>query len=959
MAITPQQLNQFKDDLLEGFKKVFTDETKKVFDASGKKEMSIEKDGRKAYFDALFNQNKQDKLDEIQRMIDSIDGRTKLGAKKIEELENEKERLNNGGISKKDEKDFRNKQRKETMGNAQAAIKGIMQIAQGIAQIVFTFRRNELAIAKNYYENNSKLLKAELAIREKQMATFNSTVSAFGSLATDMAYATYQASSTEAMGYYEQKVSQRTASQEFQAAEIKRSAKTFQSVADGITTGLLGAAAVMAVIPGIGWAASSAITAAVGGLVKVVSSIWSESEEIEAERIEQIKEAYKDISDITSKSVEQVANLVKELDDYTMKIVNYTKQNENVYKNTGMVTGFTGDRYSSYSRAISAGLSKTFDITAQQAQNMMKSYASESSRMQMFGVQDYNSMHATGEAFGINEGEAAKLFGQMNVFNTSIQSGTDMLTKEWKVITKMGLSSTKFAKDLEKNLKAAESHNFKGGVQNMMKLTRWAQQTRFNLDSAVSFSEKIMGGSLSDALETSAKLQVLGGSAAMYSDPLGMLYDAGADIGNLAKRQAAMFSDLTGRFNEATGETEFSWYENRMIQQRAQAAGLDVGDVKNQIRQKQKQARIDRELANYGLDEETKVAIGNRATFDEKTKSWMVETTQGKMTAQQVASLTDAERQEILLPENEEQSLVEIAANTRSMEKMMQAQTHYLLGTQEKKLYGNAKGFVKDSMTAEKRLFTSGEFATQAASSMKSMGELLIQKNDRFVNFLGTSAGSISDYRKFMMVQVDQTMKLTDTAIATIRLWATKGQEATEKLAVKYAEYINNNDKDSLERLYKSSGNDERLYLRAISNGQFGTDGKFRLQHNDGAGNTNGGYIAGASNVKSINDGAVMVKTAKTDQYLAAMPNGPIDKILQQLIPGMQALIRNGNSNSNGGIDINFNGKIIVSEDGSSINLVELIKNNPSAATQFVNIITKAMDINKNGKPTVSGNYKV
>jgi hypothetical protein len=308
MAITPQQLNQFKDDLLEGFKKTFTDETKKVFDEHGR-EMHLDgdKDKRKAYFDALFNQNKEDKKNELLRMMAEINGNTAAGEARIKEIKNELERLDNGGISEKDEKDFRNKQRKETMSKVQAAIQGIIQIAQGIAQIVFAFRRNELAIAKNYYENNSKLLKAELAIRQKQMATFNSTVSAFGSLATDMAYATYQQSSTEAMGYYEQKVSQRTASQEFQAAEIKRSAKTFQSVADGITTGLLGAAAVMAVIPGIGWAAS-AITAAVGGLVKVVSSIWSESEEIEAERKEQIKEAYKDISDITSKSVEQVAN---------------------------------------------------------------------------------------------------------------------------------------------------------------------------------------------------------------------------------------------------------------------------------------------------------------------------------------------------------------------------------------------------------------------------------------------------------------------------------------------------------------------------------------------------------------------------------------------------------------------------------------------------------------------------
>lgn len=123
--------------------------------------------------------------------------------------------------------------------------------------------------------------------------------------------------------------------------------------------------------------------------------------------------------------------------------------------------------------------------------------------------------------------------------------------------------------------------------------------------------------------------------------------------------------------------------------------------------------------------------------------------------------------------------------------------------------------------------------------------------------------------------------------------------------------------------------------------------------HFDGYGFTNGGMITGASNVKSINDGGINVRTAYKDQYLAAMPNGPIDKILQQLIPGLQALLLNDNRNSNSNsANINVNGKLELSQDGSTLNLVELIKNNPAMGPQFIYALMKAL-----GKPVYNTKF--
>jgi hypothetical protein len=74
------------------------------------------------------------------------------------------------------------------------------------------------------------------------------------------------------------------------------------------------------------------------------------------------------------------------------------------------------------------------------------------------------------------------------------------------------------------------------------------------------------------------------------------------------------------------------------------------------------------------------------------------------------------------------------------------------------------------------------------------------------------------------------------------------------------------------------------------------------------------------------------------------------------LIPGLQALLKgqNGNSGSN---TLTLNGRIELSQDGSVVNLVEMIKDNPSASAKLITLLTKMMETNSNGKPTYS--YKM
>ena len=57
---------------------------------------------------------------------------------------------------------------------------------------------------------------------------------------------------------------------------------------------------------------------------------------------------------------------------------------------------------------------------------------------------------------------------------------------------------------------------------------------------------------------------------------------------------------------------------------------------------------------------------------------------------------------------------------------------------------------------------------------------------------------------------------------------------------------------------------------------------------------------------------------------------------------------RNGGANNN--ISITVDGRLILSQDGESINLVEIMKNNPSMANKFIDVMKRAIDVNKTGK---------
>lgn len=932
MAFTPDELRQLKETLSDGLKDGFE---KSNF-------------GQERVFDDEGNLVKDE--DQIENILET---------RKKEEIKEKKE--------------------KEKSARRTAIAKGVLDIANEIVNIIAAVGEKDIALRRASLEKNVKLTQAEL---QKQTATINfgmkGITDGFTKNVNEMAYEATKGGYDLAKTMIDTSMQMTIASKTY-AKDVKQANNQFIGSIAGSGVAIaatIGATIGTMIAPGLGTVVGSVIGAIGGAFV----SAWNKLTGLDIKRREldiQIANQVKELSSSYIDSFKQTAStwddLYKSTSDMVLKI------NDAGVK-FGRTIGFGSEKFSETMLKLAdtgvtednQTLARIFGNEVDKIPEYMASYIDTSGRNVGMNATDLGNIMGTGRLFGMSGTESANLYGAMNIFNTSISSASDSMGVMYHQITRMGLSSKKFGKDLVQNLKMAEKYNFKGGVENMMKLTKWAQQTRFNLNRAASFADSIMNDSLSGALEKSAKLQVLGGSAAMYSDPLGMLYDAGADVGNMAQRMVGMFNDITGTFNKKTGETDFSWYENRMIAARAQALGMDAGEVKNMIRQNNKQGVIDKVLRGSDLSKEDKLALGNRATYNKDTGRWEVKDIHGDTHDIREYGREGGPNINDILPADTQESILEVNKRSLSVQEEIDNTTKALaakLGVTEQ---GIIQERIKREAGLQEKTYLGNWDKTVAAfkaagEHSENMFETRLKISEHLANNLDVLKNIHTGIEKQASAVVDNE-KLWDS----FKMATKKFAEGTEVWNEYVKSLVDSEEQpspieESRKAAAKAFNEDTEAMMKALDEGNLGkavalsnaqaadaatltwcptTPG----HHLDGVGQTNGGMILGASNVKAINDGGVNVKTASQDQYLAAMPNGPIDKILQQLIPGLQALLKGSGSSSNGTANINFGGKIELSQNGSTVNLVEMLKNDPAMATKFLAVLQKTMEVNQNGR---------
>lgn len=830
-----------------------------------------------------------------------------------------------------------------------AGLESIGQIATAVTDGVIAAKRNNLKSLKNSFDYQQKLFQAQM---DMSNAVTNSVVTTITSMGTQTALeasrAISSAANSEANARIKYIAAQEMAIREFDIAEAERKVETVKAEAAAASGALKGVAGIASLFGPIGMAVGAVITG-LTSIGETAVNVKTKIEEFDIEKTKQETEIYNTLMSNVTAVADKMKTIVEGIDSTANAITDKMLANETIYKQAGLLFGFAGNKYSSYMQKIQVEAARIFNITAEEMAQMQKSYIDASGRNVMMGVGNYNQIESISRTFGIGNQEVSAMFGEMNIFNTSISDGYDMMNDMWHVATKLGLSTSKFSKDLTENLKLAQKYNFKGGVENMAKLTMWAEKTRFNLQNATNFADKMMSNNISEVLETSAKLQVLGGNAAMYADPMAMMWEAGNDVGALAKRQAAMFADITGTFDKITGETRFSEFDLRMIKARAEAMGMNYEDVLSQKRQSNKQGVINKALAAYNLDDDTLTGIGNRATYNKKRGEFTVKTIDDReLSINEVAQMTDKDRQRLLMPENTDDAIMNIAKDTRSLVQLQEAQMGVKHAETGLKMWGNITEAVDMTMKSYNKLFGSEGYVEQLKKSVISQAENTKAEVDATIKFINENAGSIKNYRDFVKNNIRKSMALQGAEISILSILAKQGgiETLSHVMGSVSAVLSENNAKKRntmITQLRSKATEEEKDAINVLLsvNNSIGNT-------NDAVGLTKGGYLAGAS-VTPINDGVgTLVKTHPNDQFIAAKSGGPIDKLFDVV---SNIINKDGDvSKGNGALEIKLSGNINLQDSNGKINLVDMIKNDPVSTREFIRILMKAIDVTNNGK---------
>ena len=367
--------------------------------------------------------------------------------------------------------------------------------------------------------------------------------------------------------------------------------------------------------------------------------------------------------EVKKKWIEGGANVEKAWLSFAQHLEGGLLKSEAAANDLGVSFGLSGKQLDSFKRSMfesQVAVSK-WGKTLEDMQKVMSSYNDSTGRNIQFSTNDFDTSFALDKLAG-QDGLSAQLTSSMELFNHSVSDSNEMFYEMYKNVSKIGLNGRKFLKDLTKNLKLAERFQFKNGVKGMMDMAKWAQNTRFNMDSLDGMLQSFSENGLEGAITKAAGMQVLGGNFAMGADPLAMIWERYNDPQAFAQRLQDMLKGM-GSYDAKTGEVTFNMGEQIQMEQFAKYAGQSVQDLMNQQRQRIKGEQMEKSLNNgVNWSDDEKALITNKAQL--VNGEWKVTMANGE---QKSVSQLNSEDLNHLKPEDNEEKLVNYVYNIMDM----------------------------------------------------------------------------------------------------------------------------------------------------------------------------------------------------------------------------------------------------------------------------------------------------
>ena len=299
-----------------------------------------------------------------------------------------------------------------------------------------------------------------------------------------------------------------------------------------------------------------------------------------------------------------------------------------------------------------------------------------------------NFVKATGRNVGVDNktqsdvAHMAKLLGDgglnfaasLDKFGLGMSDVAELTTEMFNEAAKSGISFEEYTNNVTKNLNIAQNYTFKNGIKGLESMAKKSTAIKLDMQQIASFAEKV--STVEGAVQTSAKLQVLGGPFAQLADPMGMLNEGLNDMEGLFDRVSKMVGGL-GSFNKERGEVEVSSFNKRRIRAAAEAMGMDYGQLMESVNTQARRNEIGKQISSSaslsGLDEELKELIKNTASFKDGKAG--ITTANGEFKALEGLSGADAEalKEELKLQnQTKEQDIKSIVQSTKGAQETLE-----------------------------------------------------------------------------------------------------------------------------------------------------------------------------------------------------------------------------------------------------------------------------------------------
>lgn len=191
------------------------------------------------------------------------------------------------------------------------------------------------------------------------------------------------------------------------------------------------------------------------------------------------------------------------------------------------------------------------------------------------------------------------------------------VAKTYATAMRQGLNVQKMSSKVAQNLQLANKLSFREGVNGIVKMVALSEKVGANLQSLAGAANNFL--ELDKAIENAAKMQMLGGSAAMYGgNPLTAAYEANYDPEAFMERMTKTLGGYA-TFDKNTGMGRVNGLSMDFVRQIAQNLGMSTEEA---VTIAKRQAEAKYKEANFGG------AINTLANGNDNIKNFILNTSQ-------------------------------------------------------------------------------------------------------------------------------------------------------------------------------------------------------------------------------------------------------------------------------------------------------------------------------------------